>query len=217
MLKGYLSETEISLTEVEKKVIMELGGGYPFFVQIAGNYMVEAKQKGLGSEEAVEEMVTQFDDQADAHFTYMWSHSSESEKINLLAIIALGQRKPSKKTYPTIENLAKVHSRAHLDVPELTKRGLLLEDQETSAYRMFSVSLERWILREISAAQGEEESEESVQSWLTSGGREELVPVSGLLPKFKKKYWPVVGSVMKEITFELASAATFELIMKMIV
>jgi hypothetical protein len=217
MLDGYLSESDISLSDVEKKVIMELGGGYPFFVQIAGNYMVEAKEKGLDSEEAVEEMVTQFDDQADAHFTYMWSHSSESEKINLLAVIALGQQKPSKKTLPTVENLAKVHSRAHLDIPELTKRGLLLEDQETSAYRMFSVSLERWIIREIAAVQGEEESEESVQTWLASGGREELVPVSGVLPKFKKKYWPVVSSVVKELTLEIATTATSEIVKQMFV
>jgi len=216
MLDGYLSETEISLSTEEKEAIMRLGGGYPFFVQIAGHYMVEAKQKGLEADSAVKDMAVHFDAQADSHFTYMWSHSSESEKINLLAIIALNKQKPSKKTIPTVENLAKIHPRAHLDIPELTKRGLLLEDEETSTYRLFSVSLVRWIVREILAVPGEEETEASVQSWLASGGREEMEPVSGMLPKFKKKYWPVVSTVMQELSFELAGAATFELIMKMI-
>lgn len=216
MLDGYLAETEITLSPKEKEIIVRLGGGYPFFVQIAGNYMVEARQKGLDIEAAVKDMVLQFETQAESHFTYMWSHSSESEKINLLAVIALNQQKPSKKTIPTIENIAKIHSRAHLDIPELTKRGLLLEDMETSAYRLFSVSLEHWIVREITAAPGEEESEVSVQTWLASGGRDKMELVSGVLPKFKKKYWPVVSTVIQELSFELAGAATFELIMKMI-
>jgi hypothetical protein len=215
MLDGYLSGTELSLSTEEKEVILQLGGGYPFFVQMAGNYIVEAKQKGMDAGAAVKDMEAHFDAQADPHFTYMWSHSSESEKINLLAIIALNQHKPSKKTISTIENLAKIHSRAHLDIPELTQRGLLLEDRETSAYRLFSVSLERWIVREISAVPGEEESEASVRTWLDAGGREEMGQVSGVLHKFKKKYWPVVCTVMQEMSFELAGAATFELIMKM--
>ena len=216
MLDGYLSETKITLSSEEKEIIMHLGGGYPFFVQIAGNYLVEARQKGLETEAAVKYMVNHFDSQSESHFTYMWSHSSESEKIVLLAIIALNLQKPSEKTIPTMENVAKIHSHANLDIPELIKRGLLLEDAETSAYRLFSISLERWILREISATPSEEESEASVQTWLTSGGREEMEPVSGVLPNFKKKYWPVVSTVLKELSFEIAGAATVELITKMI-
>ena len=216
MLDGYLSGSEMSISDKEKEVIIRLGGGYPFFVQIAGHYLIEAKQKELEVEVAVKEMVTQFDTQADSHFKYMGSHSSESEKINLLAIIALNQQKPSKKTIPTIENLAKIHSRAHLDIPELSKRGLLLKDIETSAYHLFSISLERWIVREVSAVPGEEESDASVQTWLAAGGREDMKPVGGVLPKFKKKYWPVVSTVMQELSFELMGAATFELILKML-
>ena len=72
MLDGYLSETEISLSAKEKDVIMQLGGGYPFFVQIAGNYIVAAKQKGLMAEAALKDMLFHFEAQAESHFTYMW-------------------------------------------------------------------------------------------------------------------------------------------------
>lgn len=217
MLNGYFANTEIPVFEKEKEVIMKLGGGYPFFVQIAGHYLVEAKQQGLEGEPAVLEMIEQFDAQADSHFNYMWSHSSESEKITLLSIIALGLQKPDKKTAPTLENCSKIYTRAHLDVPELVKRGLLLEDAELKTYHLFSLSLERWISREISAIPGEEETETSVKSWLAAGGHNEIQPVSGVLPKFKKKYWPVISTVIKELSFEVATTATAEVVKKMFV
>ena len=71
-------------------------------------------------------------------------------------------------------------------------------------------------MREVSAVPGEEESDASVQTWLAAGGREDMKPVGGVLPKFKKKYWPVVSTVMQELSFELMGAATFELILKML-
>jgi hypothetical protein len=198
----------------EKELVIGLGGGYPFFTQMAGHYLVEAKRKSFEGDALLREVVASFDAQSDSHYTYMWSHSSESEKISLLAVISLDRQKPSKKTTPNIENLAAIHSRVHLDVPELVKRGLLLENRAESTYRLLSPSLERWIAREISAAPGEEESQASVQAWLKSGGKDELEPVSGLLPKFKKKYWPVVSGMAMDLSLELIGAVTWDLITK---
>lgn len=217
MLDGYLAGNTHAFTEVEQKMVAKLGGGYPFFVQMAGNYLYEAKHQGRQGEALVQALATGFDDQAAPHFAYLWSHSSESEKITLLSVISLNRQKPSKKTLPTVENLSRVHTRAHLDLPELTKRGMLLVDAQAGTYQLFSPSLERWISREIAANPGEEESKSSVSAWLQSGGQDELEPISGLLPRFKKKYWPVIGTVLQELSFELAGAATFELLLKMMV
>ncbi|MCJ7702600.1 MAG: AAA-like domain-containing protein [Anaerolineales bacterium] len=214
MLDGYLAETTLTFSPQEKELVIGLGGGYPFFIQMAGNYLVEAKQKGYQGDELLREVYASFDAQSDSHFTYMWSHSSESEKISLLAVISLDRQKPTKKTTPTLENLAAIHSRAHLDVPELVKRGMLLENRAAGTYRLLSPSLERWIAREISAAPGEEESQASVQTWLAAGGREEMEPVSGLLPKFKKKYWPVVSGMAMDLSLELIGAVTWEILTK---
>jgi len=41
-----------------------------------------------------------------------------------------------------------------------------------------------------------------------------LGPVSSVLPKFKKKYWPIVGTILKEMSFEVMGAAALELIVK---
>ena len=214
MLDGYLVETGHRFSEREKELVFVLGGGYPFFTQMAGSYLVEAKQKGLEADALLQEVYTSFDAQSDSHYTYMWSHSSESEKITLLAVMSLSKQKPTKKTVPTLENLASIHSRAHIDVPELVKRGLLLKDRTEGTYRLLSPSLERWIAREISAPPGEQESQASVQAWLESGGREELEPVSGLLPKFKKKYWPVVSSMAMDLSVEFIGAITWEILTK---
>jgi hypothetical protein len=214
MLDGYLAETTLTFSPQEKELVIGLGGGYPFFIQMAGNYLVEAKQKGYQGDELLREVYTSFDAQSDSHFTYMWSHSSESEKISLLAVISLDRQKATKKTTPSLENLAAIHSRVQLDVPELVKRGLLLENRAAGTYRLLSPSLERWIAREISAAPGEEESQASVQTWLAAGGREEMEPVSGLLPKFKKKYWPVVSGMAMDLSLELIGAVTWEILTK---
>ena len=214
MLGGYLVETDLTFSPREKELVLGLGGGYPFFTQMAGHYVVEAKLKGLDDNTLLQDVIANFDAQSDSHFTYMWSHSSESEKITLLAVISLNRQKPSKSTIPNLENLAKIHSRAHLDVPELVKRGLLLENRAEGTYRLLSPSLERWIAREISAAPGEEESQASVQEWLKSGGKDELETTSNFLRKFKKKYWPIVGSMAVDLSMELIGSITWEILTK---
>ena len=214
LLHGYLAEMDLLFTDEEKELVYQLGGGYPFFVQIAGNYIVEAMRKGLKGDLLRADVESNFDAQADPHFSYFWSHSTESERVTLLVIITLDRQRPSKKTVPNMANISQIHSRARLDVPELTKRGILLEDKGTKTYRLLSASLDRWITREISAEPGEEESEASVQEWLKSGGRDELEPVVGILPNFKKKYWPIVSSVMLDLSLELMGAVTYEVLTK---
>ena len=214
LVDGYLKEAELSVSPDEKELVIALGGGHPFFIQMAGHYLVEAKYTNLPASSLPGHVISAFEEQADPHFTYLWSHCSESQKIILLAAISLNRQKPSKKTVPTIENLTRLHSRAPLDVPELVKRGMLLKREGTENYHLFSPSLERWIGREIAAAPEEQETPDSVQEWVSQSGQSLGAPVQGVLPKFKRKYWPLVSSVLKELSFELAASATFELLIK---
>jgi hypothetical protein len=214
MLDGYLAGMDLTFSPREKELVLGLGGGYPFFNQMAGHYLYEAKKKELQDDALLQDVYENFDAQSDSHFSYMWSRSSESEKITLLAVISLNRQKPSKSTIPNLENLAKTHSRAHLDVPELAKRGLLLENRIESTFNLLSPSLERWIAREISAVPGEEESQASVQEWLKSGGREELEVTSNFLRKFKKKYWSIVGGLAVDLSMELIGAITWQVLTK---
>ena len=214
MLEAYLQKSELPYKERDKDFIAYIGGGHPYLLQMAGYYWVQGKYKGLEGNSLLGEVVGNFDDQSDPHFTYMWSHSSESEKITLLTVLSLNKQKPGKNTIPTVENLAKIHSRACIDVPELVRRGLLLENRSEGTYRLLSPSLEHWIAKEISAPPGEEESEASVDEWLESGGQDELESMGGILPRFKKKYWPVVSSMAMDLSVEFIGALNLELLSK---
>ena len=201
LIEGNLGDAGVASSQEEKGFVQKLGGGHPFFLQMAGYYLVEGKAQGLAGGPLTTFLEAQFSEQADPHFTYSWSHSSESEKITLLTILGLSQSKPSKKTIASLENLSRMHNRAKLDLISLVKRGLLEETE--GVFGLFSPSFGRWIGREVTAGPEEEESIADVEAWLAEGGLERLQPVRGALPKFKKRYWPLMGEVLKELSFEL--------------
>ena len=215
LIDGYVEGKLFAFTPEEKAFLLRLGGGHPFFIQIAGYYIAEGKMQGFRDEPLISYVTAEFDQQADPHFEYYWSHCSESEKITLLVILALCQQKPTKKTIPTLENLTQLHSRTRLDIPQLQRRGLVVETD--GRYSLFSHGLERWIAREITSTPGEQETQASVEEWLDGGGRENLQPAKGALPKFKKRYWPIVGNILKEMSFEVMGAAAFELIVSTLI
>ncbi len=210
LLGGYSAAAETEVTPAEHDFIWSLGGGYPFFVQMAGHYLFEGRAQGLDGEALAKFTASNFDAQADSHYTYLWSHCTESEKITLIVVLTLGLQKPSKKTAPTLENLARLRARAPQDLVTLGKRGLIVE--RDSVFSLFSPSLERWIKQEILAAPGEEESETTAEDWVRSGKQNDLKPAVGVLPRFKKKYWPILGDVARELSFEFAAAGALELI-----
>lgn len=216
LVNDYTKNSEVQPDTAETDLVYQLSGGSPFFTQMAGYYLVEAKLKDVTPDRLPAAVAVDFDAQADPHFSYLWTHCSESEKITLLGVISLRRQKASRKTLPTLENLERLHARAPLDVPNLLKRGLLLKEADAT-YRLFSPSLERWIAREIVAAEQEQESDTDVQAWVKTTGQDISEPVQGLLPRFKRKYWPVVSTVLRELSFELVGNAAFEILVKSVV
>lgn len=209
LLSAYVTEDNLSLNPKEKKLIWELGGGYPLFVQIAGHYLYDGKEQGLKGEALMKFVTSNFDQQGDSHYTYLWSHCSESEKITLIVILTLSLQTQTKKTIANIQNLSDMYPRSTQDVVTLGKRGML--DDGNGIYSIFSPSFERWVRHEILAAPGEGESETNAEEWLKSGGHEDIKGNRNVLPRFKKKYWPLVGSFMKELSIKVAASVTTEL------
>ena len=216
LLDGMLAQAQLDFTPAEKEFVLQMGGGYPFFTQMAGYYLVEGKAQGVGGDALFARVGIELEQQGGAHYTYLWGHCSESEKITLLATLTLGQQAPAKKTTPTLENLTRVHARANLDLPALVKRGLVLESD--AAYRLFSPSLARWLAREVLAAPGAEESAKSVDEWIKTSGRGAveslLAPVKTTLPRFKKQYWGTLGGMLKEFSHEVILKTMIELTLK---
>jgi hypothetical protein len=203
MVEGYLAGSDLTLAPEEKEMILKLAGGHPFFVQMAGYYLFEAMTQGLSGEALKRSLAEGFAQQAESHFSYLWSHCSESERITLLTVMGLAHQKPSPKAVPKLDNLSRLYRRAALDANTLAKRGLLV--QSGDVYSLFSPSFDYWIGREIAAGPQEQESPTTVETWLAEGGRENLQPMKGFLPKFKRKYWPLMGEVLKEISFEVVA------------
>ena len=102
-----------------------------------------------------------------------------------------------------MENLAKLHSRAHLDVPELVKRGMLVEDKSTRTYRPLSRSLERWIIQEIQILTGKEATDSAVRDWLNGEGSGQPGAINNLLSQFKEKYWSMLSDLPQEMSQRL--------------
>jgi hypothetical protein len=201
--QGYATGSRWDVGAEHKELVLRLGGGHPFFVQMAGYYLIEGLARGLSAQPLRDFVAAEFDQQAEAHHTYLWSHCSESERVTLLATLGLSRQKPSRKTSPSVENLTRLHSRAALDLISLGRRGLL--SGANGLYALFSPSFERWVALEVLAPEGQQESEASVEAFLAEGGRERLEPVRGALPRFKRKYWPIMGDILKEVSFELVA------------
>jgi uncharacterized protein len=208
MLDGYTRAGEFNWSEEDKNFVWKLAGGYPFFVQMAGHYVMEGKIQGLEDKELFHFATSQFEQQSESHFTYLWSHCSESEKITLFILLSQSLQKSSKKTISNLENITRLHSRSSQDLINLRKRGLVLE--QDGLYSLFSPAFGSWIRQEIIAGPGEDEPEISIDDWIKNSGHENAKAAKEVLPKFKKKYWPIMGTMLKEFTVKLAVDVALE-------
>jgi serine/threonine protein kinase len=213
LLTSYMGSEKFSFSPEVKKFIYHLAGGYPIFVQMAGYYTWEALSQGMEGEHLEKFAAENFYQQAEPHFSYMWSHCSESEKITLLVLQTLSSQKLNKKTTPTLENLSKMRARASQDVATLEKRGLILEEE--NKYSIFSPGFMQWVRHEILAVPGEEETEANAIEWLKSGGQQNVKDANKALPQFKKKYWHVISECLSEFTAKLAVESALELVKMM--
>jgi len=210
LLDSYTKESGQSFDQADRDFIWNLGGGYPLFVQMAGYYLVEGRLQSLDRQDLTKFVTDNFNQQVDSHYTYLWGHCSDSEKITLLTLLTLGLQPKSHKNVPTLENLARLRTRIPQDLAVLGKRGLIAETE--GQYRIFSSTLEKWIRQEILSAPGAEESQTTVEEWLRSGGRENLKETRNLLPGFKKKYWNIMSELFKDFSLEFAAVGTLEII-----
>ncbi len=211
MLTCYTGAPPEGMPAAQRDLVWHLAGGLPLFTQIAGYYLEEGRQEGRTADQLREYALANFEQQAASHYAYLWSHCTESEKITLLMILTLNQqKKQSSKAVPNAENLARLHPRAAQDLAALLKRGLV--EDRAGVFVLSSAPMTRWIGREIMAAPGEEESQQSADEWLKSGGHKDLKDAGSALPKFKKKYWPILGDIAKELSFEFVAGGAIELI-----
>ena len=214
LLDTYSRTSGIQFTDDEIRFIHETGGGYPFFVQMIGHYLASGKESGLNGNPLLEYATCEFNQQADPHFAYIWSHASESEKVTLIAVLTLEKENleaGGEGTSVTVDRVTEIYKRAPRDIVNLEKRGSLVK--KDGGIGLFSTSYTTWIITELSAAPDEQESTTSVEQWIKSNEEENLENAKDVLSKTKKKYWPIVGKVLKEFSVEVIGKMAVEILM----
>jgi len=204
LINNYTKTAGIVFSPKEVNFIRQVGGGYPFFVQMIGYYLVAGKNDGLKGTTLFDYAIAEFNQQAEPHFSYIWKHASESEKITLVTVMALEsqfQKTGDKKQRITADKISAIYPRAPRDIINLIKQGSLIEKDKKIS--LFSSSYMQWIGVELTAVPGEEESDASVEEWIHSSKDKELVQTKEVLIKTKKRYWTVVGKVLKEFSIEI--------------
>jgi serine/threonine-protein kinase len=209
LIDGSLEGTGVSFTEDVRAFLAEIAGGHPLFIQMAAHYCFEGHQMGVEGEALRKHLAEGFSQQAEPHFAYLWSHSRESERITLLALLALAQ---GKKGSPTQDRLFKTYARAAYALPDLKKRGLALE--RDGRIVLFSPLFGRWLSAEMSAGAGEEADEQTAEEWLEKRGgieRPAWNRVKRAFPKLKQSYWPLLGEFIKETSSEVAAQVILQM------
>ena len=205
LIDGTLAESEFNFSEIDRQKIREIADGHPIFIQMTGYYLFEGYQMGLSGDTLYEHVTENFLLQAEPHFAYQWNHSSESEQISLLTLLALAYE---KKEAPTQKQLAKVYSQASYILPDLLKRGLILESED-ERFSLFSPLFGEWLIMEMSVRSGDEHNDDTVDEWLESrGGLDRTVwkKVGAALPKFKQEYWSLLADFAMNASAEVAGS-----------
>jgi hypothetical protein len=211
LVETYLQGNSIPFTDPEKGWIYELGGRHPFFLQMAGYYLFEGKCSGLEGKPLYDYLIKNFDQQADPHFNYLWNQCTESQKITLLTILILNQKRTSQQEMVTLDKIVKVYSRAQVEMEALIRRGMLMETG--SHYSILSPRLAAWISKEIQAIPGEKDETPNLNEWVN---KKEIGDSKEFLGKFKRKYWPLILVCTQELALGVAGQALYGLLLRMI-
>jgi hypothetical protein len=204
LIDGALAGTQVTFSPEDRAYLSKIAGGHPIFVQMTGYYCFEGYQMGLRGSGLRQHVEENFLQQAEPHFTYQWTHSSESERVTLLTLVALTREKERK---PTQEQLTKVYPRAAYILPELVKRGLALEQEDR--FTVFSPPFGDWLIQEISAEVDTQESEKTAQEWLEERGGVDRTTgdrIRQALPKMKKRYWPLLTEFLMGASAEVVAS-----------
>ena len=189
MVSQSLSGTGVRFTDAEMEQVLDLAGLHPYFLQAACCMLYESHCAGLSEEARRDFLADKFRAEAIPHIIDYWDNSGDYEKIVLTAG-ALLEQAPGDLRRLSLKELQRVFSRSQPNVERLEKRGLLMASGD--GYRLFSCVLGPWILHQIAAELGEEQS---YHEWLAenrgSVGRipgKQGGPLRDILPKIGARY-----------------------------
>ncbi len=188
MISQSLGGTPIEFSEAEVAQLLDLAGPHPYFLQAACWSLYDSYQQGLARQARSDQMRTQFRQEAIPHLIDYWDNSDDYEKIVLTAAALLEHTTGSREF--SLADISRLYARGEPSLERLEERGLLVS--APGRYRLFSSMFSPWLLRQIMAEAGQEQSYEE---WLKQNSRaiEGLAGKQGaslkeILPKVRPNY-----------------------------
>ena len=197
MLERALAGTAVAFPESELECVVGLAGLHPYFLQAACHMLYEAHELGLGDLERQAFLAEGFRADAVPHIIDYWDNSGEYEKIVLTAA-ALLERAQTADGF-SLGDLQRVFYRGEPWVERLAKRGLLMSTG--GRYRLFSSIFGPWILSQLTAELGEEQS---YHEWLTQH-QTAVERVTGKQGSPLREVLPKIGARYRELIITWAS------------
>ncbi len=189
MISRSLQDTGTQFSEPEMQLVIDMAGLHPYFLQAASWMLYESHVLGLDEAARNNFLMERFRAEAVPHIVDYWDNSGDYEKIALTAAALLEHGAGHSQGF-SLDELQGVFSRGGPCVEHLAKRGLLMP--LGARYRLFSSVFGPWVLAQISAEFGEEQS---YQEWLTENSKavERLTGRPGgslreILPKVGPRY-----------------------------
>jgi len=131
-----LTKARVSLPALTVKTVLELGGGHPFFLQVAGYWALELqeiKEAPLESRDTalLEQSIR---GQVESHFEYYWSHLSSTERFVLAALPLAQQEARYREEIELVESMCLIFRSS---------------DQLDGKYRYFSPLFQDFVRRQL--------------------------------------------------------------------
>ena len=192
LISQLLSETPVQFSEREVEQVLDLAGQHPYFLQAASWSLYDSYQRGLGEQARSDSMREHFRQEAIPHLIDYWDNSDDYQKIVLTAVTLLEFTTHSREF--SLADISRLFTRGELSLERLEKRGLLVS--AAGKYRLFSSMFSPWLVQQITAEAGEEQSYEE---WLkqSAGALEKLSgkrgsPLKDILPKVRPDYRDII-------------------------
>jgi hypothetical protein len=188
LISQLLSDTPVQFTELDIEQVLDLAGPHPYFLQAASWSLYDSYQRGLDENARYYHMREHFRREAIPQLIGYWDNSDDYEKIVLTTAALLEYTTRSREL--SLADICRLFARGEPSVERLEKRGLLVSG--LGKYRLFSSMFSPWLLQQITAETGEEQSYEE---WLNqnrgalegmSGKRSS--PLRDILPRVRPKY-----------------------------
>jgi conflict system STAND superfamily ATPase len=198
MIARSLDGTPVRFSAGELNQVFDLAGLQPYFLQMACWLLYEAHHAGLAEEARKVFLAERFRAGASPHFTDYWDNSGDYEKIVLTAAALLERTATGVRQF-SLDELLEVFARVARCLEQLEKRGLVM--YRGDRYRLFSSELGPWILDQIAAELGEEQS---YQQWLTENSKL-MEPITGKQSGSLRDVLPKIGVRYRRLILTWAS------------